>query len=64
MPPTEANFVWLPLGDASRPSFAEHCDAAGVSVRPYLPDGVRVTIADPEANDAFLAAAASYPRRA
>jgi histidinol-phosphate/aromatic aminotransferase/cobyric acid decarboxylase-like protein len=29
-----------------------------------LPDGVRVTIADPEANDVFLTAAASYPHRA
>jgi histidinol-phosphate aminotransferase len=30
-----------------------------VSVRPFSPDGVRVTIADPDANDAFLAAAAA-----
>jgi histidinol-phosphate aminotransferase len=63
VPPTEANFVWLPLGDRSA-EFAGHCDVAGVSVRPYLPDGVRVTVADPEANDAFIAAAASYPHRA
>jgi histidinol-phosphate aminotransferase len=62
VPPTEANFVWLALGEDSA-AFSDHCDTAGVSVRPYLPDGVRVTIADPEANDAFLAAAASYPRR-
>jgi histidinol-phosphate aminotransferase len=62
VPPTEANFVWLPLGEQSA-AFADACDAAGLSVRPYLPDGVRVTIADPEANDAFLAAAASYPHR-
>ena len=63
VPPTEANFVWLPLGDRSA-DFTEHCDAAGVSVRPYQPDGVRVTVAEPEANDAFLAAAASYPQHA
>jgi histidinol-phosphate aminotransferase len=63
VPPTEANFVWLPLGELSG-GFSEHCDAAGVSVRPYPPDGVRVTIADPEANDAFLAAAVRYGRRA
>jgi histidinol-phosphate aminotransferase len=60
--PTEANFVWLPLRDRST-EFTAHCDAAGVTVRPYLPDGVRVTIADPDANDAFLAAAATYPNR-
>jgi histidinol-phosphate aminotransferase len=63
VPPTEANFVWLPLGERSA-EFSEHCDAAGISVRPYGIDGVRVTIADPEANDAFLAAAARYPYRA
>ncbi len=62
VPPTEANFVWLPLGERSA-GFAEACDQAGVSVRPYQPDGVRITIADPEANDAFLAAAAAYPHR-
>jgi histidinol-phosphate aminotransferase len=60
--PTEANFVWLPLADRST-EFTAHCDAAGVTVRPYLPDGVRVTIADPDANDAFLAAAATYQNR-
>ena len=63
VPPTEANFVWLPLADRSA-EFADHCDAAGVSVRPYGPDGVRVTVADPEANDAFLAAAARFGHRA
>jgi histidinol-phosphate aminotransferase len=63
VPPTEANFVWLPLGDRSA-EFTEFCDTAGVSVRPYLPDGVRVTVADPEANDAFLTAAAGFPHRA
>jgi histidinol-phosphate aminotransferase len=63
VPQTEANFVWLPLGDRSA-EFSDHCDSAGVSVRPYAPDGVRVTIADPEANDAFLAVASRYPHRA
>jgi histidinol-phosphate aminotransferase len=62
VPATEANFVWLPLGDRST-DFTEYCETAGLSVRPYLPDGVRVTVADPDANDAFLAAAAAYPHR-
>jgi histidinol-phosphate aminotransferase len=62
VPPTEANFVWLPLGERSA-AFAEACDQAGVSVRPYPPDGVRVTVGDPEANDAFLAAARACPYR-
>ena len=62
VPPTEANFVWLPLGDRSE-EFAAACDQAGVSVRPYVPDGVRVTIGDAAANDAFLAAARAFPQR-
>jgi histidinol-phosphate aminotransferase len=59
VPSAEANFVWLPLGERSD-DFAESCNQAGVSVRPFQPDGVRVTIGDPEANDAFLDAAAAY----
>ncbi len=58
VPQAEANFVWLPLGERAD-DFAESCHLEGVSVRPFAPDGVRVTIADPEANDAFLAAAAT-----
>jgi len=62
VPQAEANFIWLPLGEQSV-DFATSCDQAGVSVRPFAPDGVRVTVADPEANDAFLAAARAYPHR-
>jgi histidinol-phosphate aminotransferase len=62
VPPTEANFVWLPLG-ADTPGFALAGDRAGVSVRPYATDGARVSIGDPEANDAFLAVARAWPRR-
>jgi histidinol-phosphate aminotransferase len=62
VPPTEANFVWLRLG-ADTGDFAAACDRAGVSVRPYGAEGARVSIGDPEANDAFLAVARAYPRR-
>jgi histidinol-phosphate aminotransferase len=62
VPVSEANFVWLPIAGHAD-DFAASCDRAGVSVRPFQPDGVRVTIADPEANDAFLAVARSYPHR-
>jgi histidinol-phosphate aminotransferase len=56
VPASQANFVWLPLGDRSAP-FGAACEARGVIVRPFQPDGVRVTIGTPEENDAFLAAA-------
>ncbi|HKB31590.1 MAG TPA: histidinol-phosphate transaminase [Streptosporangiaceae bacterium] len=59
VPPTEANFVWLALGDATM-DFAAACECTGVSVRPFAGDGVRVSVGDREANDAFLAVAASH----
>ncbi|NKX89296.1 histidinol-phosphate transaminase [Nocardia coubleae] len=54
VPPSEANFVWLPLGARSL-EFAEASAAAGVLVRPFAGDGVRVTIGDPHENERFLA---------
>ncbi|MEU7048582.1 histidinol-phosphate transaminase [Streptomyces eurythermus] len=56
VPPSEANFLWLPLG-ARAEEFAAACASAGVAVRPYPGDGVRVTTGAAEDNDAFLAAA-------
>ena len=38
------------------------CARAGLSVRPYGDDGVRVTIAEPEAGDRLLAVAADFLR--
>jgi len=55
VPTSQANFVWLPLGDASA-AFGASCEAERVIVRPFQGDGVRVTIGTPEENDAFLAA--------
>jgi histidinol-phosphate aminotransferase len=59
VPETEANFVWLRLGERTA-DFAAACEASGVVVRPYATDGVRVTIAEPEANDLFLGVAARW----
>jgi histidinol-phosphate aminotransferase len=56
VPASQANFVWLPLGDRSGP-FGQFCERRGVIVRAFQPDGVRVTIGTAEENDAFLAAA-------
>jgi histidinol-phosphate aminotransferase len=62
VPPTEANFVWLRLG-ADTMDFAAMCHQAGIAVRPFAGEGARVSIGDRAANDAFLAVAATYPRR-
>lgn len=61
VPETQANFVWLPLGERSA-DFAEHALEGKVVVRPFVGEGVRVTIGAPEENDAFLAAAKSFAR--
>jgi histidinol-phosphate aminotransferase len=53
VPPSQANFVWLRLGERSA-AFGQHCEAGGVIVRPFAGDGVRVTIGLPEENDEFL----------
>jgi histidinol-phosphate aminotransferase len=62
VPPTQANFVWLATGEDT-PDFTAACERAGIAVRPYATDGVRVSVGDREANDAFLSAAEAYPRR-
>lgn len=58
-PPTQANFVWLPLAGHTL-DFVEKAAEARVLVRPYGTDGVRVTIGAPEENDTFLAFAADW----
>ncbi|GHG59532.1 histidinol-phosphate transaminase [Streptomyces griseocarneus] len=58
LPESQANFVWLPLGERSQ-DFAAVCERAGVVVRPF-PEGVRVTIGEVEANDLFLRAAEEF----
>jgi histidinol-phosphate aminotransferase len=62
VPPTEANFVWLRLGEHT-PAFAATCEQAGIAVRPFGAEGARISIGDTEANDAFLAVAQDFPHR-
>jgi len=58
IPDTEANFVWLATGQQTDSSAAA-CADAGVVVRPFAGEGLRVTIGEPEANDIFLKVAAN-----
>ncbi|HET6877180.1 MAG TPA: histidinol-phosphate transaminase [Jatrophihabitans sp.] len=57
VPPSQANFVWLPLGEATT-AWAAGCEERKVIVRAFAGDGVRITIGSPEENDRLLAAAA------
>ncbi|MFF2651656.1 histidinol-phosphate transaminase [Streptomyces sp. NPDC058045] len=59
VPETQANFVWLRLGERTM-DFAAACERAGAVVRPFAGEGVRVTVGETEANDIFLTAAAAF----
>ncbi len=54
VPDSQGNFVWLGLGDHSA-AFAERAGRAGVLVRPFQGDGVRVSVGEREAADLLLA---------
>ncbi len=54
VPDSQANFVWLDLGQKTT-EFAAACTAAGVIVRPFAGDGARVTVTKPDEDDVFLA---------
>ena len=62
VPVTEANFVWLRLGEHTT-AFAAACEGSCLAVRPFAGEGARVSIGSPEANDAFLATARAFPHR-
>ena len=53
LPASQANFVWLPLGRRTM-DFVQQAASERLVVRPFAPDGVRITIGTPEENDALL----------
>jgi histidinol-phosphate aminotransferase len=53
VPPPQANFVWLPLAERTN-DFVNSAADNRLLVRPYGQDGVRVTVAAPDENAAFL----------
>jgi histidinol-phosphate aminotransferase len=53
VPESQANFVWLATGPDTDAAAAAW-EAAGVIVRPFSGEGIRITIGEPEANDTFL----------
>lgn len=59
VPDAQGNFVWLKLG-ALTGEFAEACESAGLSVRAFSDEGVRVTVGSPDANDLFLRTAGAW----
>jgi histidinol-phosphate aminotransferase len=55
----DGNFIWLDLKEESV-EFANKCEEVGLSVRVFANDGVRVTIAEEEANDRFIEVALKF----
>ena len=53
VPPSQANFVWLPLVGRAQ-QFAADAANNRIIVRPYGEDGVRVTVASPDENGMFV----------
>ena len=53
VPDSQANFVWLALGEHAK-AFADRSARAGVLVRPFAGDGVRVSVGETEATDLLL----------
>ncbi|MGV0794722.1 histidinol-phosphate transaminase [Mycolicibacterium sp. XJ1819] len=53
VPRSQANFVWLPLPGRAQEYTRAAADSR-IIVRPYGEDGVRVTVAAPHENEAFL----------
>ncbi|WEH39171.1 histidinol-phosphate transaminase [Streptomyces sp. NBC_01218] len=56
---SQANFVWLPLGERTT-AFAQACAAAGATVRAFPGEGARVTVGEPAANDLVLRVAEAF----
>lgn len=45
LPPSQANFVWIPLGDRTE-EFAKRSEGIAVSIRPFPGEGVRISIGE------------------
>ncbi|MGW8483360.1 histidinol-phosphate transaminase [Microbacterium sp. NPDC055903] len=56
LPESKGNFVWLPLGSHTS-TVADLLERNGLLVRPFAGEGLRATIAEPEANDRLIALA-------
>ncbi|MFM8350316.1 MAG: histidinol-phosphate transaminase, partial [Actinomycetales bacterium] len=56
---SQANFLWLRLGERAN-DFASACQDAGLSVRPFENEGVRITVGEPDANAALIEVARAW----
>jgi len=57
IPPAQGNFVWLPTGEQTAAA-AEVLERHGIVARVFPPDGIRVSIGEPESVERLLQATA------
>jgi histidinol-phosphate aminotransferase len=62
LPDSQANFVWLPLRERTS-AFAADAGRAGVLVRPFAGEGVRISVGETEATDLLLDVTADWVGR-
>jgi histidinol-phosphate aminotransferase len=59
LPVSQANFVWLPLGDLTD-EFAKRCEGIAVSIRPFPGEGVRISIGERPALERVISLAKEF----
>jgi len=59
LPPSQANFVWLPLGDRTE-EFALRSEGIAVSIRPFPGEGVRISIGERQALERVIELAKDF----
>jgi histidinol-phosphate aminotransferase len=59
LPASQANFIWLPLGDRTE-EFALRSAGIAVSVRPFPGEGVRISIGERDALERIIELAAEF----
>jgi histidinol-phosphate aminotransferase len=52
--PSQGNFLWIRAGEDLLARLVDAFNSAGIMVRAYQGDGVRITVADPASNDRVL----------
>jgi len=59
LPPSQANFVWLPLGQRTE-EFAARSEGIAVSIRPFPGEGVRISIGERQALERVIELAKEF----
>ena len=60
VPEPQGNFVWVAAGDRTSELTAA-ADELGIVIRPFVGDGARITVGEPEANDRVIELARTFP---